>query len=178
MVLDLPETLTFDFLDEQEWRPGPLEHFELCELGFARRPKDLTSKKGIMQPGTLYAPEPRGRRVTLYRLHIIGNKKPIYLSPQEAMESTFGRFLDRRLLDVNYVRLMRSLALEFNARHFRREKRLAYQDTECEGMLPMRRCATCGKKTRSYRCDACWTKIRAQATSCDEPATEYRLGRH
>lgn len=176
-MLDLPEILTPELLDEQEWRPGPLEHFEICELGFVRRPADLGSRKGVMQPGTIYTPEPRGRTVTRYRLHLIGSKKPIYLPPAEALESVFGRFENEALLDVAYVKEMRALALEFNARHFRQEKRLAYQDAEEDGMLPMRRCATCGKKTRSYRCEACWAKIRAKSTSCDEPGAEYRLGR-
>lgn len=46
-----------------------------------------------------------------------------------------------------------------------------------EGMAPLRKCATCGRKTRDYRCPECWAKIKAASTSCDEPSAEYKLGR-
>lgn len=177
MEWEIPDTLTFEFLDEQEWRPGPLDHFEICELGLVRRPLSLGTRKGVMYPGTLYTPEPRGRTTTRYRLHLIGNRRPIYIPPEEALTKAFGVFRNHNLKNVAYVLNMRAIALGFNAKYFKQEKRLAYQDAEEEGMLPMRRCATCGKKTRSYRCEACWTKIRAGETSCDEPNAEYRLGR-
>ena len=177
MNWELPDVLTEDFLEEQEWRPGPLDYFEICELGLVRRPLSLPMRRGVMQPGSLYTPEPRGISTTRYRLHKAGERVPTYIQPGDAIMQVFGRFQNKNLLDVPYVKWMRAIALEFNAKHFKKDKRLSYENSEEAGMIPMRRCATCGKKTRSYRCDACWAKIRAKSTSCDEPTDEYILGR-
>ena len=174
---ELPDQLSFEILDDLEWRPGPLEYFELSNVGLVRRPHQLPHLKGMMRPGLLYSPEPKGNYATRYRLHNLGEKRPIYLVPREVFTSIFGGIQNSGVEDVNYVVQMRALVIEFNARHFRQDKRLAYEHNEEDGMLPMRKCATCGKKTRSYRCDACWAKIRAGSTSCDEPTKEYTLGR-
>lgn len=58
-------------------------------------------------------------------------------------------------------------------------KRHDGSEVEEDGMLPVRVCATpgCGKRTRNYRCDACWIRIKAESTSCDEPIAEYSFGR-
>lgn len=177
MDWSMPEVITTEFLSELSWKPGPLELFEICELGLVRRPLELPVRRGAMQPGCLYTPEPRGASTTRYRLHRPGERAPTYLIPRDVMVQVFGRYLNTLLEDVEYVKEMRATALEYNFQNFRQDKRLAYQHAEEDGMIPMRRCATCGKKTRSYRCEACWAKIRSKETSCDEPTKEYRIGR-
>ncbi len=177
MDWELPETLTFEFLNDLEWKPGPLENYEVCELGLVRRPSSIQYNKGVMQPGFMYAPEMRGPRIVRYRLHKLGSKHPIYMSAEEVMTGVFGRFANRNINKPTYVAEMRAIVIEFNERHFIQDKRKVYAD-KCEvGMAPLRFCATCGKQTRNYRCDACWAKIRSGSTSCEDPFSEYRLGR-
>lgn len=177
MIWELPDQLSFEILNDLEWRPGPLEYFEMSDVGLVRRPHDLPHLKGMMRPGLLYSPELKGDVATRYRLHKLGEKRPIYLVPRHVFLNVFGKMLNEGVENVDYVVKMRAIVIEFNARNFRQDKRISYECKEEEGMLPMRKCATCGKKTRSYRCDACWAKIKAQSTSCEEPGAEYRIGR-
>lgn len=175
MDFELPEKITFEFLGAQKWIPGPLDYFEICEWGLVRRPLSLDVTKGLMRPGFLYGPENKSGFVIKYRLHKIGNKKPNYFSPKEIMEQCFGRLLNENLASLEYVVQLRSLVTEFNNRVFRPERKSPVDEEA--GTIPMRFCATCGKPTRDYRCEACWTKIRAAGTACDEPTAEYRIGR-
>ena len=175
MDFELPEKITIEFLMEQKWVSGPLEYFEICELGLVRRPLSMEVTRGLMQPGFLYGPENKSGFIIKYRLHKLGNKKPNYYSPKEIMEKCFGRFLNTKLDDLKYVIQLRILLTEFNSRVFRPERKSPVDEEA--GTIPMRFCATCGKPTRDYRCEACWTKIRAAGTACDEPTAEYRIGR-
>lgn len=177
MDWELPDTLTFDFLNELAWKPGPLDNYEVCELGLVRRPSSLPVHKGVMQPGFLYAPEMRGPTAVRYRLHNLGSKRPIYIPPEQVMKDTFGRFKNKNLGKFEFVKALRVLVIEFNERHFIQDKRRVYAEKYEPGMIPLRCCATCGKQTRSYRCDACWAKIKAASTSADEPTSEYSFGR-
>lgn len=174
MSWELPERITIEFLAEQKWIPGPMDYFEICELGLVRRPLSLDVTKGLMRPGFLYGPENKSGFVIKYRLHKIGNKKPNYFSPQEIMEQCFGRLLNTNLTNLEYAIALRALVTEFNNRVFRPERKNNLEEEL--GTLPVRFCATCGKPTRDYRCSACWLKIRANNTSCDEPSSEYKVG--
>lgn len=177
MDWELPDMLTFDFLNELAWKPGPLDNYEVCELGFVRRPSSLPVHKGVMQPGFLYAPEMRGPVAVRYRLHNLGSKRPVYLPPEEVMKAVFKKFRNKSLNTPGYVLKVRELIVAFNEQHFIQDKRRVYAEKYEPGMIPMRCCATCGKQTRSYRCDACWAKIKATSTACDEPTSEYSFGR-
>ena len=177
MDWELPESLTFEFLNDLEWKPGPLENYEICELGLVRRPSSVPMRRGVMQPGYLYAPEIRGPRAIRYRLHKLGSKHPIYFLPGDAIKEVFGRFLNKKLHNMDYIISLRALVVEFNERHYIQDRRKVYAD-KCEpGMMPMRFCASCGKQTRNYRCEACWARIKALSTGCDEPIKEYGFGR-
>lgn len=91
------------------------------------------------------------------------------------MIPVFGKVRNKNLLNGIYVTRMKALVLEYNLRFI--EIPRSETDIQEAGMKPLRKCTTCGKPTRDYRCSACWVKIRAASTSCDEPASEYRIVR-
>lgn len=180
MDWDLPEKLDRKFVDTQIWQPGPLEFYEVCELGLVRRPLSTPYCKGAMQPGYLYSPEVRSGNYIRYRLHKLGEKRPIYYEPYSVMMEAFRMFRNEGLKDSEYVAELRVLVVEFNKNYFStgfKNHRGEKTEEFGPGAIPMRKCTTCGKPTRNYRCEACWVRIKAGTTSCDEPGAEYRLGR-
>lgn len=172
-MFELPEKITPEFLDDLEWKPGPLPTYEITELGLVRRPQDVDIR-GVF-PGFLYSPNLAIRRGPHYRLNPGGDKASVYLSPSVVMNNVFGKFRNKLLLRNDYAHQMKTLIIEYNQLHFREKRRLPYEQAEENGMIKMRRCCDCGAKTRNYRCDACWVVIRARATSCDEPSAEYKI---
>lgn len=172
-MFELPEKITKEFLDDLEWRPGPLDTYEISELGLVRRPESVDIR-GVF-PGFLYSPNLAIRRGPHYRLNPGGDKAPLYLTPSVVLTKVFGQFLNRNLLKNDYAHKMKGLIIEYNQLNFREKRRLPYEQAEENGMIKMRRCCDCGAKTRNYRCDACWVVIRSRATSDDEPSAEYKI---
>lgn len=175
MEWELPEELTRSILDEFCWLEGLLEGYEICEVGLVRRPKMMRSN-GV-PPGYLYSPNINVRKEPCYRLNIYGSKSVLYIKPVEILTKLFGEFTNSGLLSNEYARQMKSLVVEYNERNFRSQNRKEYSDREEDGMLKMRVCHDCGKKTRNFRCDSCWAIVKARSTSCDEPISEYGFGR-
>lgn len=68
------------------------------------------------------------------------------------MERIFGRFRNKNLLVLNYVKTMKGLVAEYNVATFKAPVRKTENEKVESGMMQMRRCTTCGKKTRDYRC--------------------------
>lgn len=174
-MFDLPEIITKEFLDELEWRPGPLPMYEITELGLVRRPAGVDIR-GVF-PGFLYSPNIAMKRGPHYRLNPGSDKAAVYLTPSIVIIEAFGKFRNKNLLKNEYAHIMKALILEYNQLNFREKRRLSYGQSEETGMIKMRKCRDCGVKTRNYRCDACWTIIRSKSTSCDEPMKEYGFGR-
>ena len=172
-MFELPDRITKDFLDDLEWRPGPLDTYEISEIGLVKRP-DNVDIRGVF-PGFLYSPNLGIRRGPHYRLNPGGDRAAVYLTPATVIKAAFGVFRNKNLTKNTYAHQMKSLILEYNQLHFREKRRLPYEQAEENGMIKMRRCCDCGAKTRNYRCDACWVVIRSRATSCDEPSKEYRI---
>ena len=173
-MFELPDRITKEFLDDLKWKPGPLPTYEITELGLVRRPQDVDIR-GVF-PGFLYSPNLAIKRGPHYRLNPGGEKSAVYLTPSIVITNVFGRFRNKSLLKNEYAHQMKSLVLEYNAKHFKDKRRLPYEQAEENGMIKMRRCHDCGAKTRNYRCDACWTVVKSRVTSCDEPIKEYRVG--
>lgn len=175
MNWDLPSEFTPDFMSDLVWSPGPMAGFEVSEYGIIRRPLAVLNPGRSMRPGFLYPPEVRGRTWIRYRLIDPKQCKPVYLKIEEVMIPVFGKVRNKNLLNGIYVTRMKALVLEYNLRFI--EIPRSETDIQEAGMKPLRKCTTCGKPTRDYRCSACWVKIRAASTSCDEPASEYRIVR-
>ena len=177
MEWDLPETLLYGYLDTLDWLPGPLDGFEICELGLVRRPPLMPKLKGEIRPGYLSSPECRTEKMIRYRLNSTGFRNCTYIKPVDAMTEVFGKFRNKNLLILSYVKAMKGLVAEYNVATFRTPVRKTENEKVESGMMQMRRCTTCGKKTRDYRCSACWAKIKNGVTSCDDVAEEHRVMR-
>lgn len=174
-MFSLPEKISQDFLDDLEWRPGPLETYEITEIGLVRRAFDVDIR-GVF-PGFLYSPNISSRRLPHYRLNPGSDKAAVYLVPSMVIQAAFGKFRNSDLTKNDYARQMKMLVVEFNQLNFRAKRRIPYELAEESGMIKSRRCCDCGAKTRNYRCESCWVIVRSRTTSCDEPTKEYRLGR-
>lgn len=172
MDFTLPEKLTDDFLNEQDWMPGPIEGFEICELGLVRRPLDLPARE---RPGYLHSPEMKGLAASRYRLGVQGSRNSVYMTPKVAMLGVFGRIENKSLSNAGYSREMKALVNEYNERRYGRETQRKSRDCGDENGEKKRKCTTCGRPTNNYRCDACWAKIKSQATGCDDPGCEYKI---
>lgn len=173
MAWVLPQFLTEEFLDDMEWKEAPVENYELCELGLLRRPK-LIRQRGIY-PGMLYGPRLNSRGIGSYVLippGVHGSQGTRFL-PEELMKSVFGKFRNKNLNVYPYCAKLNSLIVAYNAITFQRPTRKEAHEKEGAGMLPMRKCHDCKRPTRSYRCDACWTVVKAGVTACDHPDEEY-----
>lgn len=172
-MFELPDRITKDYLDDLEWRPGPLDIYEISEIGIVKRP-DNVDIRGVF-PGFLYSPNIGMRRGPHYRLNPGGDRDAVYLTPSIVIKDAFGVFRNKNLTKNVYAHQLKTLVIEYNHLHFREKRRLPYEKAEENGMIKMRRCCDCGAKTRNYRCDACWAIVRSKSTSCDEPSNEYRV---
>ena len=174
MPWEHPEKYTYEFLESHEWKEAPVPGYEVCEYGIVRRPLDLVSR-GNPRPGTLYGTRLHSKGKGYYVLIPKGNSgsEGIKYKPPELMEAVFGKFRNTNLLNYAYCARMNALISAFNAGMFEDKIRRTHGEQELANMMPMRKCHDCGKKTRNFRCDACWTAIRAKVTSCDHPDDEY-----
>lgn len=175
MTWNLPSEFTQEFTSSLVWVPGPMFGFEVSEFGLIRRPLDVKNPGRSMRPGFLYPPEVRGQSWIRYRLIDPENNRSIYLKIEDVIVPAFGKLRNKNLFNGNYVARMKSMAIEYNTR-FIKPKRQGIDYIEF-GVGALRRCTTCGAPTKNYRCEACWIKIRATTTSCDEPNSEYRVAR-
>ena len=66
-MFELPDRITKEFLDNLEWRPGPLDTYEITEIGLLRR-QDNVDIRGVY-PGFLYSTNIAMRRAPHYRLN-------------------------------------------------------------------------------------------------------------
>ena len=174
MPWDHPEKYTHEFLDSLEWKVAPVPGYEVSEYGVIRRPLDYVSR-GNPRPGTLYGTRLHSRGKGYYVLiprDKYGSEGTHY-TPEELMLAVFGKFRNKQLTEYLYCARMNALIAAFNAGLNEEKVRKTHGEQERDGMMPMRKCCDCGRKTRNYRCDACWTVIRAGVTSCDHPDDEY-----
>ena len=178
MAFELPERFDPEWLASRAWRQTEYMGLEICELGVLRRPKTAQI------PGSLVYAAPNKDFPPRYRLTKPGGKKEkIVLNVEDIMREIFGRFANRKLLDYDYLYLMRTLCMEYNKRYFSRATLKDDDKTKDLGRGPVlkkRLCAgvrgkTCGKMISDYRCQACWILVRGGAVAEDDGISTYSL---
>jgi len=171
----LPESLTDEVMREWLWRPTPVFGYELCEQGLLRRPLDYNVKG--TKAGMLYGSRLNTRGIGYYALVPKGSygSTCVRYKPEELMTEVFGAFRNRNLNVYTYCVRLNALIQAYNAHTFKLpadRRNMAHREEA--GMSKLRKCHDCGRKTRNYRCDACWRVVLSRTTSCDHPDDEYK----
>lgn len=159
----LPERFTPEWVAGRVWKPTMYDCVEICELGITRRTR--TSGAGA---GKLSYPVPNKGFPPRYRIPTFdGGKKKYVVDVSDMMQAVFGRYLNKRLDNYDYLVSLRTLCMEYNTRYY--SKSSAEHNKQSGGRVnpafELRLCAgvngkSCGRKIRDYRCQACWIMIR------------------